>query len=179
MANCDDRCPVFRQIETIRAKCLACNVCGDDNTLQVGGGVVHADSAENPELVYMHAEKSGTPSPGVTTLPLEVEDRLREFLATFVGLDDITQLLLMHLAKGGNLADFHEHMRKLTGQLLRLVDGKPKVVKTFAWMRFKGAVRAFKPFAAIAGGLIGKGKGGAIKGGRGKGKYQPEFDFGD
>lgn len=181
MANCDNRCPVYRQIVEIREKCLACRVCEDGNTLQIGGrGAVHADSAESPELVYQHAQRRDTsPSEGVTALPIDIEDRLRELFTTFFGQDDVTQLLITHLAKGGNLADFHEHLRKLTGQLQKIVSQKPKAVKAFAWARFKGAVRAFQPFAAIAGGLIGKGKGGAVVGGRGRNNYQSEFDFGE
>lgn len=185
MANCDNRCPVYRQIAEIRERCLACNVCAEGNAMQVGGGgVVYADGAENPESVYLHrlrddrGDADAPPSPGVTALPLEIEDTLREMFSTFTGLDPISQLLLTHLARGGNLADFHEHLRKVTGQMQKIINQRQQVVKTFAWTRFKGVAKAFKPFAAIAGGLIGKGKGGAVLGGRGKGRYQSEFDFG-
>lgn len=181
MANCDDRCPVFRQIAEIRAKCLACKVCEDKNTLQCGGGgVVHVDAAENPELVYRRAkERELAPSTGVTALPLEVEDTLRQLFATFLGQDEITQLLIAHLANGGNLANFQDRLRSLFGQLQEITGKKPKTVKAFAWARFRNAVNAFKPFAAIAGGLIGKGKGGAVKGQRGRSIHQGEFDFGE
>lgn len=181
MANCDNRCPVFRQIEEIRGKCLACRVCEDGNTLQLGGGgVVHADAAADPELVYRLTESSNPAPPcGVTALPPDVEDGLRGLLAAFFGLDDVTQLLIAHLARGGNLANFDGSLRDLLGRLQKAVGKKPKVAKAFAWARFRAAVRAFGPFAAIAGGLIGKGKGGAVKGGRGRGRYQCELDFGE
>ena len=81
MNNCDNRCPTFREIEPLRAKCLACGgkcdkscgtyrvieglraqclacrVCKDDNTMQIAGrGVVYMDSAEDPETVIAHGE---------------------------------------------------------------------------------------------------------------------------
>lgn len=171
MANCDAKCPVFRQIETLRDKCLACNVCADSRTLQVGGsGVVHLDAAEEPEIILQrsiskrHHQFEGIDGEeeelrNVTALDPETEETLRSVTASFFGLKPIEVLLLHHLANGGNLGNFSTYIADLMQDL-----GKYKRLnKGTAWAIFKRIGSAFGPFRALAGGLIGKGKGGAIK----------------
>lgn len=171
MANCDAKCPVFRQIETLRDKCLACNVCGRGNTLQVGGsGVVHLDAAEEPETILQRsvgkrkhlfeeeALEAELPH-NVTQLPEDVEETLRFVLTSLFGLTPIEFLLLHHLDNGGNLGNFSAYIADLMQDL-----GKYKRLnKGTAWAIFQRIGSAFGPFRALAGGLIGKGKGGAVK----------------
>lgn len=170
MANCDKRCPTFRQIEILRAKCLACNVCGDGNTFQANGrGAIYLDRAEDAEALIAHspgkryhspevyAEKE--PERNVTALPADVEDALRQFAATFFGLKQVEINLLWHLANGGNLANFAETMERFKADMAKY----KHLDKRNAWAIFKHIGQVFAPFKALAGGLIGKGKGGAVK----------------
>lgn len=184
MANCDDRCPVFRQIETIRAKCLACTVCGDDNTMQVGGGgVVHLDAADDPETILRRSIGRRHHEPlqadvkeelrNVTTLDPETEEKLRSVVTTFFGLKPIEVLLCHHLATGGNLGNFGEFIGKVQRDF-----GKYKHLdKRNAWVLFKRIGSVFGPFRALAGGLIGKGKGGAVKQALQKSIVQTELEL--
>lgn len=171
MANCDDKCPVFRQIEALRDRCLACNVCGDSNTLQVGGsGVVHIDAAEEPETILQRSIGKRHHLPhdlddrkeelrNVTALDPEAEETLRSVTTSFFGLKGIEVLLLHHLANGGNLSNFSEYIAATQRDL-----GKYKHLdKRNAWAMFKRIGSVFGPFRALAGGLIGKGKGGAVR----------------
>lgn len=171
MANCDDKCPVFRQIEALREKCLACTVCADGSTLQCGGsGVVHLDAAEEPETVLQRAigkryhqnrdiDGEEAELRNVTALDPETEETLRSVTASFFGLKPIEVLLLHHLANGGNLGNFSELIADVQRNL-----GKYKHLdKRNAWAMFKRIGSVFGPFRALAGGLIGKGKGGAVK----------------
>lgn len=175
MANCDRRCPVFRQIESIRAKCLDCTTGKEDalfsknkNTMQCGGrGVVYMDSAEDPETVICHSIDRRSTAPevyaedkgerNVTALPAEVEAKLRELTSTFFGLNQIEVNLLWHLANGGNLANFADTMDGFKADLARY----KHFDKRNSWAILKRIGKAFAPFRALAGGLIGKGKGGA------------------
>lgn len=185
MANCDDRCPVFRQIETIRAKCLACSVCGDSNTLQVGGsGMVHLDAADEPESILRRStgKRHHEPLPletskeelrNVTALDAETEEKLRSVTTTFFGLKPIEVLLCHHLATGGNLGNFGEFIGKVQRDF-----GKYKHLdKRNAWVLFKRIGSVFGPFRALAGGLIGKGKGGAVKQALQKSIIQTEMEL--
>lgn len=171
MANCDDKCPVFRQIEALREECLACDVCGKKNTLQVGGaGVVHLDAAEEPETIlrrsigkryhqFQDIDGEEAELRNVTALDPETENTLRSVTASFFGLKPIEVLLLHHLANGGNLGNFSEFIADVQYNL-----GKYKRLnKGTAWAMFKRIGSVFGPFRALAGGLIGKGKGGAVK----------------
>lgn len=178
MANCDKRCPVFRQIESIRAKCLACATGKEHaifkknkNTMQCGGrGVVYMDSAEDPETVVAHSVAKRCHQPdilknpdeevrNVTALPPDVEDTLRQFASTFFGLKQVEVNLLWHLANGGNLANFAETMERFNADMAKY----KHLDKRNAWAIFKHIGQVFAPFRALAGGLIGKGKGGAVK----------------
>ena len=183
MANCDAKCPVFRQIEALRDKCLACNVCADGNTLQVGGsGVVHLDAAEDPESVLQRSIGKRFHQMGdidgeeaelrnVTALDPETEETLRSVTASFFGLKPIEVLLLHHLANGGNLGNFSELIANVQRDL-----GKYKHLdKRNAWAIFKRIGAAFGPFRVLASGLIGKGKGGAVKQALKKGLIQQEL----
>ena len=183
MANCDKRCPVFRQIEQIRAKCLACKVCKDGNTMQANGrGVVYTDSAEDAETVISHSVgkrfhspdvyKAKDPERNVTALPPDVEEKLRQFTATFFGLKQVEVNLLWHLANGGNLANFADTMERFNADMAKY----KHLDKRNAWAIFKHIGQVFAPFRALAGGLIGKGKGGAVK--RAKTFEQTMFSFG-
>jgi hypothetical protein len=63
------------------------------------------------------------------------------------------------LANGGNLGNFSELIADVQRNL-----GKYKHLdKRNAWAMFKRIGSVFGPFRALAGGLIGKGKGGAVK----------------
>ena len=171
MANCDAKCPVFRQIEALRDTCLACGVCGKKNTLQVGGaGVVHLDAAEEPETILQRSigkrhhqsrdiDGEEAEMRNVTALDPEVEDKLRSVVTSFFGLKPIEVLLLHHLTNGGNLGNFSEFIAGVQRDL-----GKYKHLdKRNAWAMFKRIGSVFGPFRALAGGLIGKGKGGAVR----------------
>lgn len=170
-SRCDNTCAVFRDIERIRAKCLACRVCKDGNTMQVGGrGVVSIDAAENPETVIGRAKGRRCTMPevyreekeamrNVTALPPEVEEKLREVTCTFFGLRPIEVLLCHHLANGGNFATFGDAMDKVKSDLAKY----KRLDKRNAWALLKHVGQVFAPFRALAGGLIGKGKGGAVK----------------
>ena len=171
MNRCDNRCAVFRDIERMRAQCLACDVCGAGNTMQVGGrGVVYIDSAEEPETVIAHAKGRRYTSPevyreekddmrNVTALPAEVEEKLREVACTYFSMRPIEVLLCHHLANGGNLANFGSFIDGVKRDL-----GKYKHLdKRNAWALLKHIGKVYAPFRALAGGLIGKGKGGAQK----------------
>lgn len=95
----------------------------------------------------------------VTALDPEVEDKLRSVVTSFFGLKPIETLLLHHLANDGNLSNFTEYIAGVQRDL-----GKYKHLdKRNAWAMFKRIGAAFGPFRALAGGLIGKGKGGAVK----------------
>jgi len=170
MANCDKRCPTFRQIEVLRAKCLACNVCKETNTFQANGrGAVYLQSADDQELLLRHSVGRRHHDPdvysekscddGVTALPTDVEDTLRRMTSTFFGLRLIEVALLWHLANGGNLANFSDVMTRFRADL----DRYKHLDKRNAWSIFKHIGHVFAPFRAIAGGLIGKGKGGAVR----------------
>ena len=185
MANCSNRCPVFQEIEGLRAKCLACKVCEDGNTMQVGGsGVVSLDSAESPELVLRHSigRKEHNPSVGreeresirnVTALDAETEDTLRSVVCTYFGLRPIEVLLCHHLANGGNLSSFGRYIESVRADM-----GKYKHLdKRNAWSMFKRIGKVFGPFRTLAGGLIGRGKGGAIKQAVRKQLNQMDLDF--
>lgn len=193
MANCDNRCPTFREIqvlndrtpesirEELRAKCLDCPVFRvkkqkdgtekESDTMQLGGrGAVHIDAADNPDAVMLHSIGRKCQQPevfrpkdarirSVTALDPAIEEKFREVTCTFFGLKPVEVLLLHHLANGGNLANFNRYVKALTKDL-----GKYKHLdKRNAWAIFKRIGTVFQPFRALAGGLIGKGKGGAVK----------------
>ena len=146
-------------------------MCGDSNTLQVGGsGVVHLDAAEEPETIlqrsigkrhHQNRDIDGEEAEmrNVTALDPETEDKLRSVVTSFFGLKPIEVLLLHHLANGGNLGNFSEFIAGVQRDL-----GKYKHLdKRNAWAMFKRIGAVFGPFRALAGGLIGKGKGGAVR----------------
>jgi hypothetical protein len=146
-------------------------VCEDGNTLQIGGsGVVHIDAAEESETVFQKSIGKRHHLPhdldgrkeelrNVTALDPETEETLRSVTTSFFGLKPIEVLLLHHFANGGNLGNFSEFIADVQRNL-----GKYKHLdKRNAWAMFKRIGSVFGPFRALAGGLIGKGKGGAIK----------------
>lgn len=184
MNRCDKTCAVFREIERIRAQCLACNVCKEGNTMQIGGrGVVYMDSAENPETVLAHGKERPHVAPevyrdgeeehvrNVTALPPEAEERFREVVCTYFGLRPVEVLLCHHLANGGNLANFKHFIDGVKSDLSKY----KHLDKRNAWALFKHIGKVFAPFRALAGGLIGKGKGGAVK--RALGKQLVQLDM--
>lgn len=177
MANCDRRCKVYRLIEGLREKCLACRVCSDGNTMQGGGrGVVSIDAAEDPELViarsvgrrhHVHAVCADEREErNVTALPPDVEDDLRRVASAFFGLRQVEVNLLWHLANGGSFATFADRMEAFSVEMGRYTH----LDKRNAWAIFKRIGEAFGPFRALAGGLVGRGRGGnGNDNGRGRG----------
>lgn len=84
-------------------RCLKCTKIDDDS---YHGKVVHLNG-RNPPAVPQR------PSVYVTSLPPEIEDKLREAMTTFFGLDPVEYLLIHHLFHGGKLSSFADALRKL------------------------------------------------------------------
>ena len=170
MINCSPKCKHYRLIEEIRAACLACPCCSGKTTMQAGGrGLVYLDGADDAQAVLAHATGRACHAPAepfappadeprnVTALPPEVEEKLRGVLSTFFGLRQTEVLLLHHLANGGNLSTFGDCLASFARQAAAY----KHFDKRNSWAILKRGTTVFAPFKALAGGLIGKGKGGA------------------
>lgn len=164
MTSCSSKCPVYRQAEALRERCLSCRVCSDGNTMQCGGrGVVSVDAAEAQDAVIAHSTARRFREPevyadaadgadGVTALPADVEDTLRRVTASFFGLRQVEVNLLWHLANGGTLATFGDRMGRFSAELGRY----RSLDRRSAWSFLRRAGEAFGPFRALAGGVFGK-----------------------
>ena len=190
--NCDRHCKYYCQIEELREKCLKCRVCSDGNTIQANGrGVVHMDGAESAQGVLNHAdrlspirasyeqdfdfdEQKPEKVHNVTALPPEIEEKLHFLMANFFSLKPIEVLLLWHLANGGNLVTFKKQTLDKT---IKHINSFQHFDKRNAFQLLKRITTVFAPFKALAGGLIGKGKGGGSLPRRRSNIEQLEFDL--
>lgn len=146
-------------------RCLKCECQSDGQPMHVGrNAVVYADAEHGLMDALKKAPPRAHSSEGVTALPTEIEDRLRELLATFAGLEPTDALLLHHVMSGKPLAAFRATLRKIAASL-PVGAGAENRDRTYAWAHTKKLVRAFQPFAAIlpTNGAANKGGGGRPK----------------
>lgn len=139
--------------------CLACplfKVKRDKNgreresdSMQLGGrGAVHLDAADDIDLIMLRSiggrrctmpEVYGGRREGgagrLTDLPPEVERRVRELFAGLFSLRPPEILLMLHLANGGNQANFQDFM----SDFIRYWNGRNIKDKRCAWALWKSA----------------------------------------
>lgn len=161
-----------------KSRCLKCNRCPptDDNPSRSGKEVISFDAAEDPDTIMPHAENWGNgridkdfrdfdshddelheESRRVTSLPIEVEDALRHEICNLNGkLDHVDRALVFFLMSGGSLTDFGK-MKWVPKEFFSTMS------KQCVYGRYKKIVRAVPILAAVAHGMIGKGKGGGAK----------------
>ena len=115
------KCPHSAEIERLRETCLAClrraeeaqrnghgRNRGIDNLSNKGRRVESIDAYPDRDMPLERRIRPVAPSGGerLTSLPLEVETRLREKLAAFMRLSFLNQMLLIWILRGGTLSEF-------------------------------------------------------------------------
>lgn len=130
--NCHN-CP-HRDDPNRLPRCLACTRADD---LSHHGRAVHLNGTDV-------AAKPTNQLRQVTTLPTDVEDRLREALCGLFGLDPVDLLLVQHLFAGGRLSTFDE-TRDRVAQKLAGYHGSPRAQAHAAKERIMRAFPLLEP----------------------------------
>ncbi len=108
------KCPHQKEIERLQSICCSCCEKHGDKLPGAGGDrrVVSLDAMVNPEgLVgglYERLDKAPPRADDdpLTTLPPDVEERLRGEIAAFLRLSFVNQILLLWVLRGESLAEF-------------------------------------------------------------------------
>lgn len=175
--------------EDVLRECSECTQSSDDfpsnsgqTFISIDEGVSGDSLADVNDALQDHILSqridTTTPSPRATSLPPDVEDRLRKELASFTQLDMADKFLVCVLmtAKKGHNDRFHS-ITDFAKDFAPYVFGRP-ISKQAAHARFVRVVKRVPILAAIAHGQIGKGKGGGAKRSQsGSEERQIEFNF--
>lgn len=106
----------------MEVKCHNCKYREDPNRLQRCLKCVKADdSSYHGKILHLNGrvpvQQKQLPSPYVTQLSPEMEDKLREAMCSLFGLDPIEFLFIHHIFKGGYLSSFGDYLRQIATRI--------------------------------------------------------------
>ena len=174
--------------EAVLRECSECNRSSDDFPSNSGQTFISIDEGVSGDALadtndalqdYILSQRidNTSPSPRATSLPLEVEDRLRQQIASFTQLDMADKFLVCVLmtSKPGYNDRFYS-IADFAKEFAPYVFGRP-ISKQAAHARFVRVVKRVPILAAIAHGQIGKGKGGGANKGQSSAPEDRQMEF--